>query len=69
MEIKELEALIRYHQNGLAQYRQHISPSAQYLEEQTIKALEELLEDKKEAEKGSEAVREARRILEQGKQQ
>ena len=69
MDIKELEALIRFHQAGLDQYRQHISPSAQYLEEQTIKALEGLLEDTKEAEKGSEAIREARRILEQGKQQ
>ena len=69
MEIKELEALIRYHQNGLAQYRLQMSPAAQYLEEQTIKALEELVEDRKEAEKGSEAVREARRILDQGKQQ
>jgi len=69
MEIKELEALIRYHQNGLAQYRLQISPAAQHLEEQTIKALQELLDDKKEAAKGSEAIREARRILEQGKQQ
>jgi len=42
VEIKEIEALIRFHQDGLDQYRQHISPSAQYLEEQTIKALEEL---------------------------
>ena len=44
MERKELEALIRFHQDGLNQYRQYISPSAQYLEEQTIKALKELEE-------------------------
>ena len=42
MEIKEIETLIRFHQGGLGQYRQYISPSAQYLEERTIKALEEL---------------------------
>lgn len=42
MDIKELELLIRYHQHGLQQYRQHMNPSAQYAEEQTIKALEEL---------------------------
>lgn len=42
MEVKEIETLIRFHQNGLDQYRQHISPAVQYLEEQTIKALEEL---------------------------
>lgn len=39
---KELDALIRFHQDALAQYRHFINPSAQYLEEQTIKALEEL---------------------------
>ncbi|GAJ01632.1 unnamed protein product, partial [marine sediment metagenome] len=39
MEAKEIEAPIRYHRDGLAQYRQHMSPAAQYLEEQTIKAL------------------------------
>ena len=42
MEIKEIDALIRFHRDGLAQYRLQMSPSAQYLEEQTIKALEEL---------------------------
>ncbi|MBA7562920.1 hypothetical protein ES708_04573 [subsurface metagenome] len=42
MEAKEIEALIRYHRDGLAQYRQHMSTSACYLEEQTIKALQEL---------------------------
>ena len=42
MDIKELETLIQFHKDGLAQYRQFISPAAQYLEEQTIKALEEL---------------------------
>jgi len=42
VEVKEVDALIRFHRDGLAQYRQHMSPSSQYLEEQTIKALEEL---------------------------
>jgi len=35
--------LIEYHQNGLDQYRLQMSPSIQYLEEQTIKALKELI--------------------------
>jgi len=47
MEAKEIESLIRFHQAGLDQYRQHISPAAQYLEEQTIKALKELKEKEK----------------------
>ncbi len=42
MEKKEIEQLIAYHQAGLDQYRQHMSPSAQVLEEKTIKALREL---------------------------
>lgn len=42
MKIKEIDALIRYHKTGLNQYRMHMSPASQYLEEQTIKALEEL---------------------------
>jgi len=46
MDVKEIEVLIHYHQAGLQQYRHHISPSAQYLEEQTIKALEELKKSK-----------------------
>ena len=44
MEQKEVKQLIDYHQAGLDQYRQHMSPSAQYLEEQTIKTLQELLQ-------------------------
>jgi len=43
MQSKEIQELIFYHQAGLDQYRQHMRPSAQYFEEQTIKALEELL--------------------------
>ena len=43
MEAGEIKRLIDYHQAGLDQYRQYISPSTQYLEEQTIKALQELL--------------------------
>lgn len=42
MEKNELEDLIRFHRAGLAEHRQFMSPSAIYLEEQTIKALEEL---------------------------
>ena len=42
MDIKEIESLIRFHKNGLDQYRQLLGLSAQVLEEQTIKALEEL---------------------------
>ena len=42
MEVKEIETLIIFHQDGLDLYRQHMSPSAQYLEEQTIKALKDL---------------------------
>jgi len=47
MEIKEIDALIRYHKNGLEQYQMQMSPSAQYLEVQTINALEELKKIKK----------------------
>ena len=43
MQSKEIQELIFYHQAGLDQYRQHMSPAAQYFVEQTIKALEELL--------------------------
>lgn len=42
MEDKEIEKLINFHQDGLDQYRLQMSPAAQYIEEQTIKALEEL---------------------------
>lgn len=42
MKEKELDSLIRFHQSGLEQYRQYISPAAQYLEKQTIEALSEL---------------------------
>ena len=44
METKEIKQLIDFHQAGLDQYQQHMSPSARYLEEQTIKALKELLQ-------------------------
>jgi len=43
MDKKELESLIRFHKAALAEHRQFMSPSTMYLEEQTIKALEELL--------------------------
>lgn len=59
MEVKEIEQLIRFHQNGLNQYRQHISPAAQYLEEQTIKALEELKKRVEQPEITREEVRKA----------
>jgi hypothetical protein len=42
MEDSEIDALIRYHKAGLDDYRMHMSTAAQYLEELTIKALEEL---------------------------
>ena len=44
IEIKDLEKLIRYHEDGLAQYRMQMSPAAQGLEELTIKALKRLVE-------------------------
>lgn len=39
---KELEALIRFWRDSLAEHRLLMSPSTVYLVEQTIKALEEL---------------------------
>jgi hypothetical protein len=42
MDIELINRLIRFHKAGLLQYRHYIDPAAQYLEEQTIKALEEL---------------------------
>lgn len=46
LETEEIKLLIDYHQAGLDQYRQHMNPSVQRLEEQTIKALKELLQHK-----------------------
>ena len=45
MESREIDNLIRFHKSGLNEHRQLMSPSAIYLEEQTIKALEELKGD------------------------
>lgn len=42
MEEKEIEKLIQFHQDSLDMYRVQMNPAAQYLEEQTIKALKEL---------------------------
>ncbi|GAI96263.1 unnamed protein product [marine sediment metagenome] len=42
MEREDIEALIKFHKAGLREHRQFMSISAVYLEEQTIKALEEL---------------------------
>lgn len=42
MDAKTLDSLIQFHTDALAQYRQFIAPAAQHLEEETIKALEEL---------------------------
>ena len=42
MEDAQLTKLIRFHESGLAQYRFVMAPSAQTLEEMTIKALKEL---------------------------
>ena len=49
MDQEEIQRLIDYHQACLDQYRQYISPAAQYLEQQTIKALKELENHLKEA--------------------
>jgi len=46
MDPEEIKQLIAYHQAGLATWGQHMNPSAQRLEEQTIKALKELLQNK-----------------------
>jgi len=43
MTPKKIQALIAYHQAGLSQHRYAMSISALYLEEQTIKALQDLL--------------------------
>lgn len=53
VEPSELDGLIRFHADGLAQYAQYISPSAQRLEERTILALDEL-KQRKLVEKTSE---------------
>ena len=39
MEVKELDKVLAFHRAGLDQYRQFMSPSAQYMEEQTVRAL------------------------------
>ena len=65
MEAKELKQLIAFHQSGLDQYRQHISPAAQSLEQMTIEALKELLFYKESITK--EQVQESRRIIEKYK--
>ena len=45
-EVKELEELIQFWKDSLAQHRLLMSPSTVYLTEQTIKSLEELKEIK-----------------------
>jgi len=42
MSQSQLADLIQFHKDALSQHRLFISPSTIYLEEQTIKALEEL---------------------------
>ncbi len=37
---KDLDSLIRWHQDNTASYAHLMSPSVRYLEEQTVKALE-----------------------------
>lgn len=44
MEPKDIQALIRFHENGLAQYRLVMAITAQHLVEQTIEALRQLEE-------------------------
>lgn len=54
MDPEEIKQLIAFHQAGLDQYRQLLSPSAQRLEERTIDALKELLQRREEeAKKGT----------------
>ena len=43
---RELEALIRFWKDSLAEHRLLMNPSTVYLVEQTVKALEELKETK-----------------------
>ncbi len=64
MDLKVLKNLITYHQDGLDQYRQHMGPSAQYLEEQTIIALKELGHIEEMEASAQETVKAARAILE-----
>lgn len=42
LDSAEVGRLIKFHQAGLDQFRQHISPSAQYMEERTVEALTKL---------------------------
>ena len=63
MEIKELKHLIDYHQAGLGQYRQHMAPSSQFLEEQTVKVLKELEKRLADEEKSARVVKTAENIL------
>lgn len=41
-KLRTLNKLIRFHENALAQHRFLMTPSTVYLEEETIKALNEL---------------------------
>lgn len=43
MTPKEIRGLIAFHTGGLQQYGEFMGPAAQYLEQQTVRALEELL--------------------------
>ncbi len=64
MDLKVLKQLIAYHQGGLDQYRQHMAPSSQYLEEQTIVALQELGHIEELAASRQDTIKAARAILE-----
>ena len=64
MDLKVLKQLIAYHQSGLDQYRQHIGPSAQYLEEQTVIALQELGHIEEMRASAQDTVKAAKAILE-----
>jgi len=64
----EIASLIRYHEEGLNQYRQHMGPSSQYLEEQTVKALRELHVRIVAEEEASRSVQVAKDILSSTKQ-
>ncbi len=63
MEKKRIEKLIRFHEGGLNQYRQYISPSAQILEEETVKALRELQTILASLEEKTNIINEAKKLL------
>jgi len=66
MEKKRIEKLISFHEGALNQYRQYISPSAQVLEEETVKALRELHTIVMSWEEQTKIINEAKELLKRG---